>query len=140
MKTASVLLVNAAIFIALGIAFGLYGPLAIDFFGVLEFEDASGGLYWYVASFARLFGAALIGYGFLIWAQRDALVHTTLSPGLAQRALFALLLGNGTALFVTFFQQATVWGKPIGWALAFVFLVFTAVYAFLLATSSRPQT
>lgn len=139
MKTAPFLLANAIAFIALGIAFGLYGPLAIDFFGVLEFEDASGGLYWYVASFARLFGAALIGYGFLIWAQKEALTRGALQPELARRASFALLLGNGIALFVTFFQQATVWGKPVGWALALVFLIFTAGYAYLMVAGRPAQ-
>ncbi len=76
MKLTQLLSVNAIVFIGLGIAFALYGPLMIAMFGILE-SEGSPRLYWYAASFARLLGAALFGFGFVLWAVR----HQTASAG-----------------------------------------------------------
>ncbi len=71
MKIDKLILFNAIIFIALGIGFALYGPLMMNAFGMLDFAEADGGIYWFTASFARLIGAALFGYGLLLWAISD---------------------------------------------------------------------
>ena len=61
MKLTHLITLNAILFIAFGIAFALYGPLMMAFFGVPEIEENSTLLYWNVASFARLFGQPCSG-------------------------------------------------------------------------------
>ena len=61
------LFINALVFVALGIAFSLYAPLVVGVFEILKAEGTSQ-MYWYSVSFARLYGAALFGFGFLTWA------------------------------------------------------------------------
>jgi hypothetical protein len=130
---------NALIFIGLGIAFALYGPLMVALFGVLRFSGGEGGgLYWYVASFARLFGAALFGFGFLILAARNlgASGPNRISPETRRGIISALLLGNIVGLFVTATQQYTVWTAAGGWAAILVFLLLVIGYGYFL---TRPD-
>jgi hypothetical protein len=127
------LTLNALVFIAFGIAFALYGPLMIALFGVQKFAgENTGGLYWYSVSFARLFGAVLIGFGFLIWAT-STLPDLAGEPLARRRLAFTLLLANAFALFVAVIQQITVWFEPSGWAAVAIFLFFTAGYIYYLA-------
>jgi hypothetical protein len=129
-KQSTLLLGNAILFIAAGIAFALYGPLMINFFGILELEEATSITYWYVASFARLYGAVLFGFGFLIWAVRGLLDNLQPSGEVRQRTLFAMLLAHLMSLFVAFFQQVTIWISPAGWIVVAVHLVFLAGYGY----------
>lgn len=133
MKTETILAVNAFTFIGLGIAFALYGPLMITFFGIQE-TGGDGLIYWYVASFARLFGAALFGFGFLIWAARS-LVETSPAGSRERRGLLlALLIACLMGLIVTLTQQFSVWLSPAGWIAAAIFFLLTFGYGYLLAT------
>jgi hypothetical protein len=136
-KLSSLLLLNAFLFIATGIAFALYGPLMIDFFGVLELNQATSPMYWYVASFARLYGAALFGFGFLIWAARSLMDRQSLPAETRQRFLFALLLAHLISLYVAFLQQITVWINPAGWVAVAVHLLFLAGYGYFLLTGAK---
>jgi hypothetical protein len=86
--------------------------------------------YWHVTAFARMFGAALFGYGFLIWAvaqSADALPAHTL-----RRVIRSLVLGNLIAAVAAITQQSQVWLVPAGWLLTAVFVVFTLLYGALL--------
>ena len=84
MKLSQLFTVNAIVFIGLGIAFALYAPLMIAMFGIQEAEGSTV-MYWYTTSFARLLGAVLFGYGFILWALR----HQTTSPAVRMGALVA---------------------------------------------------
>lgn len=137
MKQNTLLLVNAIIFIAAGIAFALYGPLMINFFGILELADATSTTYWYVASFARLYGAILFGFGFLIWAVRGLLENPQISADARQRTLLALLLAHLISMFVAFIQQVTIWINPAGWIAVAAHLVFLVLFAYLMIAGSR---
>lgn len=137
MKQSTLLLVNAIIFIAAGIAFALYGPLMINFFGILELADATSTTFWYVASFARLYGAILFGFGFLIWAVRGLLENPQISVDARRRTLLALLLAHLISLFVAFIQQVTIWINPAGWIAIATHLVFLALFAYLMIAGSR---
>lgn len=130
MKQSTLLLGNAILFIAAGIAFALYGPLMINFFGILELDDATSITYWYVASFARLYGAVLFGFGFLIWAVRGLLDSLQPSGEVRQRTLLAMLLAHLMSLFVAFFQQVTIWISPAGWIVVAIHLIFLAGYGY----------
>ena len=138
MRLNHLMTLNAFIFIGLGIAFALYGPLMVALFGVLRFSGGEAGLYWYVTSFARLFGAALFGFGFLIWAARNLDLPNPNSPSTETRrgVVSALLLANLVALFVAATQQYQVWTTASGWMAVAVFLLLVIGYGYFLA---RPE-
>jgi hypothetical protein len=130
-KLTQLLLINGLVFIGLGIAFALYGPVMMALLGVLELSEGGAGLYWYAASFARLFGAALFGFGFLIWAVRS--LAATSQPALpVRRIVAALLLANMFFLFVTAIQQFSIWSSPGGWVLLVIFLLLLLGYGYIL--------
>lgn len=133
MRTDKFILINAIVFIALGIGFALYGPLMIGAFGMLDFAEADGGIYWFTASFARLNGAALFGYGLLLWAISDLPAGDALAPAKKRKIYLALLLGNILGLFLAITQQWQVWINFAGWLTIVVFAFFTIVYAYALA-------
>lgn len=133
MKIDKLILLNAIIFIALGIGFALYGPLMMNAFGMLDFAEADGGIYWFTASFARLIGAALFGYGLLLWAISDLPSSEALSAPKKRKLYLALLLGNILGLFVAVTQQWQVWINHAGWLTIGVFAIFVIGYAFALA-------
>jgi hypothetical protein len=129
MKSNTILNLNAIVFVALGIAFALYSPIMLAFLSVPEM-GIDNLAYWYVASFARMFGAALFGLGFVIWGVARA--GEALPADSRNAVLRALLLGNLVAAFVAVTQQSSIWLTPIGWALTGVFIVFTLLYLYLI--------
>lgn len=130
MKLNQLLTVNAIFAIALGIAAALYGPLVLVPFGVPESQGDNVLLYWNVASFARLYGAALLGFGLLIFALRGLV--DAISPEGRRGIVFALLLGNGVGLFVAITQQFSIWMASGGWIAIGLYLLFFLGYLYLL--------
>lgn len=133
MKLTHLITANAFLFLAGGIAFALYGPLMIAMFGVLE-TGGEATIYWFVASFARLFGAALFGFGFLLWAMRSLAENVALSAQARRGIILALLLGHLLALVVALTQQVSIWGTLAGWLTVGIFLLLTGGYAYFMAT------
>ena len=132
MKLSQLLLINAILFIALGIAFALYGPLMIAMFGILE-SEGSPMIYWYAASFARLFGAALFGFGFVLWALRN-------QTGPSGKSIkVALVISYALGFTVAITQQVSIWGTLAGWITSAVFLVLLLAYAYLLIKKPNEQ-
>ena len=105
--TLTVIKINALCLLAAGIAFGLYGPLMMAFFAVPERLDLSPDAYWQIAAFARMYGAALFGFGLLLWSLRTAFVE--LSPGGQRGVLAALILSNLMGAFISITQQSSIW-------------------------------
>lgn len=132
MKLTQLIQLNAILFITLGIAFALYGPMAINAFGMLEISGADGAAYWFTASFARLLGAGLFGYGFLLWAITDLAAGDFLPLEKRQRIVLALLLANIVGLFVAVTQQWQVWVNIAGWITIAIYSLLTFGYAFFL--------
>jgi hypothetical protein len=127
---------NAIFFIGLGIAFTLYGPLMVNFYGILETE--SGGVsYWYVTSFARMFGVILFGYGFLIWAIKNVLEDDQISPEIRRKIILAQLLGSLVGLAVVLIQQITIWWNITGWFTVAAFFVLVIGYFYYLILDHR---
>lgn len=124
MNLKTILLINALLSIAGGIAFALYGPLMIDLYGILGAEGDTL-LYWYSASFARMYGATLFGFGFLLWAASNIPDISQKGSPARRAVLLAMILANGMGLFVSITQQVSIWGNAVGW-------ITTGVYAFLL--------
>jgi len=131
-KLSQLLLINAILFIGLGIAFALYGPLMIAMFGILE-SEGSPMIYWYAASFARLFGAALFGFGFVLWALRNQT-----GPS-GQGIKVALVISYALGFIVAITQQVSIWGTLAGWITSAVFLVLLLAYAYLLIKKPNEQ-
>ena len=131
-KSTLVVTVNAVWFNAVGIFFTLYAPLVVAFFGAADFPEGDILLYWHMVSFARLFGAALLGAGLLTWALRPLLGTVTSLSENGRGLLSALFMANLALLFVSITQQSAVWQTAAGWVLALSFLCLTVAYAFLL--------
>jgi uncharacterized membrane protein len=131
MKLSALIAFNGILFIAFGIAFALYGPLMMAFFDVPELSIDSA-TYWHLAAFARMFGAALFGYGFLLFALRDAV--NELSASHQRRVVMALLLSNLLAAVVSITQQSSIWYNAAGWVTTGVFAALTLAYGALLVT------
>lgn len=104
----------------------------INMYAVLEVTGGTGGMYWYVASFARMFGAALFGLGFVIWAASSFLDKQAGDIEDRRRFVIALVLANGIGLFVAAVQQASIWANVAGWITIAIFLVFLAGYLYFL--------
>ena len=130
--------INAILAMALGIAFALYGPLMLAFFGIADIPSQEVLLYWNIASFARLFGAGLFSVGLLLFALRTPLAKRELSSQSRRGVIFSLVLGNLLTTIVLLTQQASVWSTSSGWILSAVFSLLTLGYAFVLVR--QPET
>lgn len=129
MKLSSLLAFNGILFVALGIAFAVYGPSMMGFFEVPELNIDSI-TYWHLTAFARMFGAALFGYGFLLWAVSRA--ASQMSAPSRRSVVMALLLGNLLAAVVSITQQSSIWYNAAGWVTTGVFAAFTLAYGAML--------
>jgi ABC-type transporter Mla maintaining outer membrane lipid asymmetry permease subunit MlaE len=104
-------------------------------FGIPEL-NIDGIAYWHVTAFARMFGAALFGYGFLLWAVSRA--ADELSAAHLRSVLMALLLGNLLAAIVAITQQSSFWNNAAGWVTSGIFAALTLAYgAMLVAGRSK---
>ena len=65
MKLTHLVTFNALLAAAAGVAFTLYAPIMLALFTVPEVLEGGALDYWSLAAFARLFGAALFGFGLL---------------------------------------------------------------------------
>lgn len=140
MKVSQIISINAVFAIALGIAFAVYAPLVMASFGIADTPSDDIILYWNIASFMRLFGATLFGYGILLWSLRSLISKTDVSASTLRGVLFGLLLTNGLGLFVAISQQFAVWQSTAGWVLVVMYAVFVLLYGYLLLTMPRSAT
>jgi len=131
MKLSSLLAFNGILFIAFGIAFAVYGPSMMGFFKVPEL-NIDGITYWHLTAFARMFGAALFGYGFLLWAVSRA--ANELSAASLRSVEMALLLGNLLAAIVSITQQSSFWYNAAGWVTSGIFALLTLAYGAILVS------
>jgi len=140
MKLNQLISLNAILFIALGIAFALYGPVMLAFFGVSEIESNNAILYWTIASFARMFGAVLFGFGLLLWAIRSESFIQAISPEIRRGIIFAMLLSNSLAAIVSFTQAWQIWLGFAGWLITGIFVLLLLAYTYLLITGQKSAT
>ena len=135
MKLNALISFHAALSLASGIAFGLYAPLMLAFFAVPQALEDNVLIYWQVTAFARMFGAALFGFGLLLWALRGLV--DKLSPGDRRGLLFALLLTNLMGFIVALTQQFAVWQSLAGWILTGLFALLLLAYGYFLVQESK---
>ncbi len=138
MRATLTLKVNAIVLIAAGIAFGLYGPLMMAFFAIPELIGISADAYWQIAAFARMFGAALFGFGLLVWAVHNSFADLTIAS--QKRILAALILGHLMGAFIAITEQSSIWWTPAGWMVSAVFALFllSYIYAIFTLPSNKP--
>jgi FtsH-binding integral membrane protein len=74
-----------------------------------------------------MFGAALFGYGFLLWAVSRA--ADDFGAANLRSVLMALLLGNLLAAIVAITQQSSRWYNAAGWVTSAIFAGLTLAYA-----------
>jgi len=137
MKITTVLSVNAIIWLGLGIAFALFPYLMINLFGIPnipENSEAGLALYNHILAFSRVYGAALITLGFLLYSVRNLATDDRLALDARRGIISALALGNTIAAAVAITEQFRNWFSPGGWLMILVPVVFAALYIFLLAT------
>lgn len=132
MKLSNLLSLNALLALGFGIAFALYAPLMMAFFGVPEIPSEDILLYWIVASFARMFGAALFGIGLLLWAVRGVAVQPDTSPEVRRGIIFAMLLANAMGAFVAATQQFSIWLSAAGLIVIAIFTALVVAYVYFL--------
>jgi hypothetical protein len=132
MKLTHLLTFHAALAMGLGIAFTLYSPLMIALYGIPEVPGGDVLLYWNVAAFARMFGAALFGLGILLWALRKSTDTQETPLELRRGILFALVISKAIGLVVALTQQMSVWLTPAGWITAALFAALLLGYAYFL--------
>ena len=119
--------INAIVFIAFGIAFALYAPLVAGAFGILKIEGTAE-MYWFSVSFARLYGAALFGFGFLVWAVSNLTEGLASGSSARRSVLVAMLLANGMGEIVALTQQVSIWGSLAGWITVGMYAILMTGY------------
>ena len=134
MKLSSIMTANALVWAVMGIALGMYAPLALNIFGVPDIPSDDPLLYWNVAAFSRLYGSALFGMGLLLWAIRSFI--DTLSTINQRGVIFSLIFANILGAFVAATQTASFWHSISGWILMAIYLVFTFGYGIFLRKQS----
>jgi hypothetical protein len=135
MKLNVLIAIHAFLSIAFGIAFALYGPLMMAFYAVPELSGVDAQIYWQIAAFARMFGAALFGFGFLLFALRGFVdeIEAQSRRGL----VFALFLANLMAFIVSITQQSAVWSSLAGLVTTGIFTVLMIAYGYFLVKEYR---
>jgi hypothetical protein len=135
MKLNLLISIHALLLLGFGIAFALYGPIMLAFFAIPEMLEIDALAYWHLAAFARMFGAALFGFGLLLFALRGSIQKFNRQD---QRGIvFSLLLANAMGLMVSLTQQASVWQTSAGWITSAIFTVLLLGYIYIIA---RPDS
>lgn len=91
----------------------------LAFFQITEIDAISVVAYWYITSFARIFGAVLLGMGVVLWATSGAINEIT--PHSVRGILYALIIAYVVVLITVLTQQVAVWQSPAGWVMAVLF-------------------
>jgi hypothetical protein len=137
MKLQHLININAVLSLLFGIAFTLYGPLMMAFYGIPEIPEGSVLLYWHVVAFARMFGVALLAVGLILWSLRRIAKSSTISPEIRRGIIYSLMFANGAGIIVAITQQAQIWSSPAGLATVAVFALLFLGYVYLLVVESR---
>lgn len=137
MKLSTILRTNSFVNIALGIAFGLYAPLMIATFGVAEIPSEDVLLYWYVTSFARLFGAAIFACGLFQYTISRLIINDSDNYPTQRSVILTSLIANIMLAITALTQQFSIWLSLAGWVISIYFILTTLVYIYTLVIHSR---
>jgi hypothetical protein len=143
MKTTPILSLNAIVWMAIGIAYALFGYLMLNLYGIPNIpENSQAGLLLYnnILAFARIYGAVLMMLGLLLYSVRNLPENSNLSIETRRGILSALALGNAVMVFVAITEQFRNWVSIGGWITTLVPAIFFALYVYLLATGLKSES
>lgn len=142
MKLTPILSLNAVLWIAIGIAYALFGYLMLNLFGIPDIpENSQAGLLLYnnILAFTRIYGTALITLGLLLYSIRSLPANAQLAAETRRGIIFALALGNAIAAFIAVIEQFRTWQSFGGWIIILVSGVFFVIYVYILATDLKVE-
>ena len=124
MRLANLLIVNALVLFAFGVLM-LFAPTGL----MSLYEVTLGPTAVYVA---RLFAAAVIGFGILNWAARNVT-----DPAAVRAITLGNLSANGVGLVVTLLAQTEGIVGNLGWSTVLLFTFFTLGFGFFYLTRAE---
>jgi len=136
MKLQNLLNINAILSLFFGLAFTLYGPLMMAYFGIPEIPEGNVLLYWHVVAFARMFGVALLAVGLILLSLRRIARTSAFDPETRRGIIYSMMFANGAGIFVTLTQQAQIWSSLAGWITVAIFALLFLGYVYFLVVES----
>jgi hypothetical protein len=126
MKLKTLLIINAIVAAAFGIAFVLVPDQVMSLYDI----EASAILSYT----GQLLGAAFIGFAILTWSARNA------DDSTARRAIvLAFFIGNGVGFAVALIGQLNDVVSALGWSSVAIYLLFALGYGYFQFLSPAPQ-
>jgi hypothetical protein len=124
------IVINAVLAVVAGLAFALEGPGLLPLYGASHIPtpiagDANAMSFWAGLAFARMFGAALLGFGVSLWFMRYI-------TDLAIRRFVAgsLFVTMGFMIFIALTQQIAIWSTTAGWVTVGVLILLALGYGY----------
>ena len=122
MKLSALMIVNAIIAAVFGLGFVFAPGQVLSFyspeFGSLETSAV-------ISLVAQLFGAALLAFGILTWAARNAPDSET-----RRAILLALFVGDGVGFFVALLGQLGGEINALGWSTVTIYALFAVGFGY----------
>ncbi len=126
MKLSTLMIINAVVAAAFGVAFVLVPTQVVSLYGI---EDASEILIYV----GRLLGAALVGFAVLTLSARNA------SDSDARRAIvLALLISDGIGFIVALMGQLAEVVNSLGWSTVAIYLVLALGWGYFQFVKQEP--
>ena len=126
MKLSTLMIINAVVAAAFGVAFVLVPSQVVSLYGI---EDASEILIYV----GRLLGAALVGFAVLTLSARNA------SDSDARRAIvLALLISDGIGFIVALMGQLAEVVNSLGWSTVAIYLVLALGWGYFQFVKQEP--
>ncbi len=126
MKLSNLLILNAVIAIAFGLAFLLFPASVLSLYGAAPGAQ--------INLTAQFFGVELIHVGLLAWLIRNV------ADGLAQRAIIlSFLIGDAFGLVIALIGTISGVLNPLGWSAVVIYAVLSLGYAYFQFMRPRPS-
>ena len=126
MKLSTLMIINAVVAAAFGVAFVLVPSQVVSLYGI---EDASEILIYV----GRLLGAAFVGFAVLTLSARNA------SDSDARRAIvLALLISDGIGFIVALMGQLAEVVNSLGWSTVAIYLVLALGWGYFQFVKQEP--
>jgi hypothetical protein len=122
--------INAIVAVVLGLIFSFWGPALLPLYGAPRIpipvaSDANTISFWAGMAFIRMFGAALVGFGVLLW-----FVRYVSDLAIQHQIAGALFIASGFMVFITVTQQIALWSTVMGWVTIGVLTLFALGYGY----------
>jgi hypothetical protein len=133
MKLQHLMVVNAVVALVIGLAFALWGPALLSFYGLTQIPPEHMTWFWSAGTISRLFGVTLIGFSLVAWAAAK-LADSTYRWDVN----LAFFLANAVGFLIAMIQQIAIGGSAIGWVSAILYLALALAFGYFLI--AQPAT